>query len=204
LNDTAKLCVGQLDVRLPRALHKEGGKARSKYSRTHAVNPVSMQRVESRGKLKTSPRRRDGEPSSTGPGHPLLTRGARRACGGPGGQDEPGGGGLAVDMCVPEPPPPCCTYRRRRAACPGGEYFCSYAVCAPPCTVAPQAASLCSGRNFWQLKGIPRLGLESVSVADGPHGLRCQENEADHLGMGASLPATCFPTAVTLAGNTHP
>ena len=46
LNDTAKLCVGQLDVRLPRALHKEGGKARSKYSRTHAVNPVSMQRVE--------------------------------------------------------------------------------------------------------------------------------------------------------------
>ena len=66
-------------------------------------------------------------------------------------------------------------------------------------TVAPQAASLCSGRNFWQLKSIPRLGLESVSVADGPHGLRCQENEADHLGMGASLPATCFPTAVTLA-----
>ena len=62
-----------------------------------------------------------------------------------------------------------------------------------------EAASLCSGRNFWQLKGIPRLGLESVSVADGPHGLRKQENEADHLGLGASMPATCFPTAVTLA-----
>ena len=36
-------------------------------------------------------------------------------------------------------------------------------------------------------------------MSDGPHGLRKQENEADHLGMGASLPATCFPTAVTLA-----
>ena len=62
-----------------------------------------------------------------------------------------------------------------------------------------EAASLLSGRNFWQLKAIPRLGLESISVSDGPHGLRKQENEADHLGMGASLPATCFPTAVTLA-----
>ena len=62
-----------------------------------------------------------------------------------------------------------------------------------------EAASLCSGRNFWQLKSIPRLGLESVSVSDGPHGLRKQDNEADHLGIGGSMPATCFPTAVTLA-----
>ena len=95
-------------------------------------------------------------------------------------------------------PPACCTYLRRREAClaPRGTTVCTpYA----PRVLWPQAASLCSGRNFWQLKGIPRLGLESVSVADGPHGLRCQENEADHLGMGASLPATCFPTAVTLA-----
>ena len=91
--------------------------------------------------------------------------------------------------------------------------YCTYAraslshapqVASLTITLSPQAASLCSGRNFWQLKGIPRLGLESVSVADGPHGLRCQEDEADHLGMGTSLPATCFPTAVTLAGDTHP
>ena len=89
----------------------------------------------------------------------------------------------------------------RLASPPRGGY-CTYAVRAPsyaPRVLWSQAASLCSGRNFWQLKGIPRLGLESVTVADGPHGLRCQENEADHLGMGASLPATCFPTAVTLA-----
>ena len=108
---------------------------------------------------------------------------------------------------VPETPQPgrtgvggwggCCTYvRATRSHAPQAASL--------TITLSAQAASLCSGRNFWQLKGIPRLGLESVSVADGPHGLRCQEDEADHLGMGASLPATCFPTAVTLAGHYPP
>ncbi|MDR3146363.1 MAG: glycoside hydrolase family 3 C-terminal domain-containing protein [Treponema sp.] len=62
-----------------------------------------------------------------------------------------------------------------------------------------EKASLCSGRDFWFLKGIPRLGLEPIMVTDGPHGLRKQAGEADHLGVNRSVPATCFPTAAATA-----
>ena len=62
-----------------------------------------------------------------------------------------------------------------------------------------EKASLCSGANFWYLKGIPRVGLPSIMVTDGPHGLRKQAGSADHLGISESVPATCFPTAATTA-----
>jgi beta-glucosidase len=62
-----------------------------------------------------------------------------------------------------------------------------------------EKASLCSGRDFWYLKGIPRLGLEPVMVTDGPHGLRKQAESADHLGINQSVPAVCFPTAAATA-----
>ncbi|MDR2403320.1 MAG: glycoside hydrolase family 3 C-terminal domain-containing protein [Spirochaetaceae bacterium] len=62
-----------------------------------------------------------------------------------------------------------------------------------------EKASLCSGRDFWFLKGIPRLGLEPIMVTDGPHGLRKQAAAADHLGINQSVPATCFPTAAASA-----
>jgi beta-glucosidase len=62
-----------------------------------------------------------------------------------------------------------------------------------------EKASLCSGLNFWQLKGIERLGIPSIMVTDGPHGLRKQQQSADHLGIYDSVPATCFPSAVGLA-----
>jgi len=62
-----------------------------------------------------------------------------------------------------------------------------------------EKASLCSGRNFWYLKGIERLGIPSIMVTDGPHGLRKQAGDADHVGLNESVPATCFPTASTLA-----
>ncbi|GHV70958.1 glycosyl hydrolase [Spirochaetia bacterium] len=62
-----------------------------------------------------------------------------------------------------------------------------------------EKASLCSGRDFWNLKGIPRLGLEPVMVTDGPHGLRKQAESADHLGINQSVPAVCFPTAAATA-----
>lgn len=62
-----------------------------------------------------------------------------------------------------------------------------------------EKASLLSGRNFWHLKGVERLGLEGVMVADGPHGLRKQPEETDHLGLNKSVPATCFPTASATA-----
>ncbi len=62
-----------------------------------------------------------------------------------------------------------------------------------------EKAALCSGKNFWYLKGIERLGIPSIMVTDGPHGLRKQAGEADHLGLNESVPATCFPTASALA-----
>lgn len=62
-----------------------------------------------------------------------------------------------------------------------------------------EKASLCSGFDFWHTKGIERLGIPSLLVTDGPHGLRKQLEGADHLGLFNSVPATCFPSAVGLA-----
>ena len=58
---------------------------------------------------------------------------------------------------------------------------------------------LCCGGDFWRTIGLPAYSLESLTMADGPHGLRYQEAAADMLGVNESLPATCFPTAVTSA-----
>ena len=62
-----------------------------------------------------------------------------------------------------------------------------------------EKTSLCSGKNFWYLKGIKRLGLPEIMVTDGPHGLRKQESGAENLGLNASVPSTCFPTAAASA-----
>ena len=62
-----------------------------------------------------------------------------------------------------------------------------------------EKAGLCSGLDFWHLKGVERLGIPSIMVTDGPHGLRKQRADADHLGLFDSVPATCFPSAAGLA-----
>lgn len=64
-----------------------------------------------------------------------------------------------------------------------------------------EKASLCSGADFWRLKGVPRLGIPSIMVTDGPHGLRKQEGKSDHVGLNDSAPATCFPTASCTAAS---
>ncbi|MFO7154410.1 MAG: glycoside hydrolase family 3 C-terminal domain-containing protein [Caldicoprobacter oshimai] len=64
-----------------------------------------------------------------------------------------------------------------------------------------EKASLCSGLDFWHLKGIEWLGIPSIMVSDGPHGLRKQQESADQLGIHKSVPATCFPSAVGLASS---
>ena len=65
-----------------------------------------------------------------------------------------------------------------------------------------EKAGLCSGNSFWTLKPIDRLDIPEIMVTDGPHGLRKQASDAqDHAGIGSSVPATCFPTAVTLASS---
>ena len=62
-----------------------------------------------------------------------------------------------------------------------------------------EKAGMCSGKDFWHLKGVERLGIPEVMVSDGPHGLRKQAAEADHLGLNESIQAVCFPTACATA-----
>jgi beta-glucosidase len=62
-----------------------------------------------------------------------------------------------------------------------------------------EKATLCTGRTFWEMHGVERLGLPSLWVTDGPHGLRKQQGDSDHIGLNDSVPATCFPPAVGLA-----
>jgi len=64
-----------------------------------------------------------------------------------------------------------------------------------------EKASLLSGANFWNTKSIERLNIPSIMLTDGPHGLRKQAGAADHLGLGESIKATCFPTAAALASS---
>ncbi len=64
-----------------------------------------------------------------------------------------------------------------------------------------EKASLCSGLDFWHLKGVERLDIPSIMVTDGPHGLRKQAGDSDHVGLNESIPATCFPTASALAAS---
>ncbi|GAA2952026.1 glycoside hydrolase family 3 C-terminal domain-containing protein [Microbacterium schleiferi] len=64
-----------------------------------------------------------------------------------------------------------------------------------------EKASLTSGLNFWHTKPVERVGIASIMVTDGPHGLRKQGGTGDHLGLGSSVPATCFPPAVGLGSS---
>ncbi|WP_443597782.1 glycoside hydrolase family 3 C-terminal domain-containing protein [Agathobacter sp.] len=64
-----------------------------------------------------------------------------------------------------------------------------------------EKAGLCSGADFWHTKAVERLGIPSVMVSDGPHGLRKQEGEADHLGLNDSIKAVCFPAACATASS---
>ena len=64
-----------------------------------------------------------------------------------------------------------------------------------------QKADLLTGKDFWQTKDYPELGVPSLFLSDGPHGIRKQAAAADHLGLNASIPATCFPTAAAMANS---
>lgn len=62
-----------------------------------------------------------------------------------------------------------------------------------------EKASLMSGEDFWRTRGLSRLGIPQMAFADGPHGLRKQASEGDHLGLVKGVEATCFPTSATMA-----
>ena len=61
-----------------------------------------------------------------------------------------------------------------------------------------------SGKDFWESRSLKRLGIKGMTMADGPHGVRKQEGAGDQLGLNGSLPATCFPTAATVANSWDP
>ena len=67
-----------------------------------------------------------------------------------------------------------------------------------------EKASLTSGASFWTTKPVERVGLPAIMLTDGPHGVRKQRASADHLGIGDSVPATCFPPAVALGSSFDP
>lgn len=64
-----------------------------------------------------------------------------------------------------------------------------------------EKCSLLSGSAFWYTQAVERLGIRKLMLTDGPHGLRKQVENADHLGLNKSVPATCFPPAAALAAS---
>nr|WP_250648908.1 MULTISPECIES: glycoside hydrolase family 3 C-terminal domain-containing protein [unclassified Actinomyces] len=67
-----------------------------------------------------------------------------------------------------------------------------------------EAAALLSGASEWDSRALPARGIRSFVMSDGPHGVRRQLGSGDHLGIAASEPATCFPTAAALASSWDP
>lgn len=67
-----------------------------------------------------------------------------------------------------------------------------------------EKAALLSGKGEWQTWNLDRLDIPSIYCSDGPHGIRRQAGTGDHLGLNPSLPATCFPTAATVANSWDP
>ncbi|MDG3062608.1 glycoside hydrolase family 3 C-terminal domain-containing protein [Lacticaseibacillus casei] len=67
-----------------------------------------------------------------------------------------------------------------------------------------EKVKLTSGKDFWSSEAFPEHGIPSIRMSDGPHGLRYQAAEADHLGINDSVPSTSFPTASASASSWDP
>ena len=64
-----------------------------------------------------------------------------------------------------------------------------------------EKASLYQGASFWFTKAIPEKGVPAIMMTDGPHGLRKQTGETDHLGINKSVPSTCFPSSAAVCNS---
>ena len=67
-----------------------------------------------------------------------------------------------------------------------------------------QKCALLSGAGTFTTRDCPKAGVPSITLSDGPNGVRKQAGTADHLGLNPSVPATCFPTAATVACSWDP
>ena len=64
-----------------------------------------------------------------------------------------------------------------------------------------EKASLMSGKDYWKSNDIKRLGINSMFLADGSHGIRKQSKSSDRIGLNTGNPSTCFPTAATISNS---
>ena len=67
-----------------------------------------------------------------------------------------------------------------------------------------QKCALLSGAGTFTTRGYQKAGVPVITLSDGPNGVRKQAGAADHLGLNPSVPATCFPTAATVACSWDP
>ena len=67
-----------------------------------------------------------------------------------------------------------------------------------------QKCALLSGAGTFTTRGYQKAGIPAITLSDGPNGVRKQAGAADHLGLNPSVPATCFPTAATVACSWDP
>ena len=64
-----------------------------------------------------------------------------------------------------------------------------------------EKCGILSGKDVWHTREVPGAQIPSIMLSDSPSGLRKQEGEGDHLGLNASVKATCFPSAATVANS---
>ncbi|WP_394525556.1 glycoside hydrolase family 3 C-terminal domain-containing protein [Paenarthrobacter nicotinovorans] len=67
-----------------------------------------------------------------------------------------------------------------------------------------EKAGLVSGGSFWSTRAVEHAGIPAMTLTDGPHGVRLQSGDADHLGIMHSEPATAFPTAAATGSSWSP
>jgi beta-glucosidase-like glycosyl hydrolase len=133
-----------------------------------------------------------------------IPEAAEHMAGGMRGQDEV----TARQVCamLPNSEAVLVDLERGFAAVSAGEEIPADLFAAPeqdPSDVELEAKSaLLTGEDFWSTRGS--VGIRTMVLTDGPHGVRRQDESADHLGLNASRPSTCFPTGAGLASSWDP
>ena len=67
-----------------------------------------------------------------------------------------------------------------------------------------EKASMCDGLDYWHSQPVERLGIKSIALNDGPHGIRKKGNPEENTDVLLGVPAICFPTASATACSWDP